>query len=86
MIKKPAKLIEFVPVGQTSGHEIRARSIVLKDGALSIRLCYQNGAKKRQNEALNGEFVVLLWKNKTSQNLGRFLIKVNNGIITGVKL
>ena len=86
MIKKPAKLIEFVPVGQTSGHEIRARSIVLKDGALSIRLCYQNGAKKRQNEALNGEFVVLLWKNKTSQNLGRFLIKVNSGLITGVKL
>ena len=86
MIKKPAKLIEFVPVGQTTGHEIRARSIVLKDGALSIRLCYQNGAKKRQNESLNGEFVVLLWKNKTSQNLGRFLIKVNNGIITGVKL
>ena len=86
MIKKPAKLIEFVPTGQSSGHEIRARSIVLKDGALSIRLCYQNGAKKRQNEALNGEFVVLLWKNKTSQNLGRFLIKVNNGIITGVKL
>ena len=86
MIKKPAKLIEFVPVGQTSGHEIRARSIVLKDGALSIRMCYQNGAKKRQNEALNGEFVVLLWKNKTSQNLGRFIIKVNNGIITGVKL
>ena len=86
MTKKPAKLIEFVPIGQTTGHEIRARSIVLKDGALSIRLCYQNGAKKRQNEALNGEFVVLLWKNKTSQNLGRFLIKVNSGIITGVKL
>ena len=86
MIKKPAKLIEFVPTGQTSGHEIRARSIVLKDGALSIRLCYQNGAKKRQNESLNGEFVVLLWKNKTSKNLGRFLINVNNGIITGVKL
>ena len=86
MIKKPAKLIEFVPIGQTTGHEIRARSIVLKDGALTIRLCYQNGAKKRQNESLNGEFVVLLWKNKTSQNLGRFLIKVNNGIITGVKL
>ena len=86
MTKKPAKLIEFVPIGQTSGHEIRARSIVLKDGALSIRLCYQNGAKKRQNEALNGEFVVLLWKNKTSQNLGMFLISVNSGIITGVKL
>ena len=86
MIKRPAKLIEFVPVGQTSGHEIRARSIVLKDGALSIRLCYQNGAKKRQNESLNGEFVVLLWKNKTSQNLGRFLISVGSGIITGVKL
>lgn len=86
MIKKPAKLIEFVPVGQTSGHEIRARSITLKDGALSIRMCYQNGAKKRQNESLNGEFVVLLWKNKTSQNLGSFLIKVNSGIITGVKL
>ena len=86
MIKKPAKLIEFVPVGQTSGHEIRARSIVLKDGALIIRMCYQNGAKKRQNESLNGEFVVLLWKNKTSQNLGMFLIKVNSGIITGVKL
>ena len=86
MTKKPAKLIEFVPVGQTTGHEIRARSIVLKDGALTIRLCYQNGAKKRQNEALNGEFVVLLWKNKTSQNLGRFLIKVNSGVITGVKL
>ena len=86
MIKKPAKLIEFVPIGQTTGHEIRARSIVLKDGALSIRMCHQTDAKKRQNEALNGEFVVLLWKNKTSQNLGRFLINVNNGIITGVKL
>ena len=86
MIKKPAKLIEFVPTGQTSGHEIRARSIVLKDGALNIRLCYQNGAKKMQNEALNGEFVVLLWKNKNKTDLGRFLIKVNNGIITGVKL
>lgn len=86
MIKKPAKLIEFVPVGQTSGNEIRARSVTLKDGALSIRLCYQNGAKKRQNESLNGEFVVLLWKNKNKTDLGRFLIKVNNGIITGVKL
>ena len=86
MIKKPAKLIEFVPVGQTSGHEIRSRSVTLKDGALNIRMCYQNGAKKRQNEALNGEFVVLLWKNKTSQNLGMFLIEVNSGVITGVKL
>ena len=86
MIKKPSKLIEFVPVGQTSGHEIRARSIVLKDGALSIRMCYQNGAKKRQNEALNGECEVLLWKNKNKTDLGRFLISVNNGIITGVKL
>ena len=86
MIKKPAKLIEFVPTGQTSGHEIRARSITLKDGALSIRLCYQNGAKKRQNESLNGECEVLLWKNKNKTDLGRFLIKVNNGIITGVKL
>ena len=47
MTKKPAKLIEFVPVGKTSGHEIRVRSIVLKDGALSIRMCYQNGAKKK---------------------------------------
>lgn len=86
MTKKPAKLIEFVPAGQTSGHEIRARSITLKDGALSIRMCYQSGAKKKQNESLNGEFVVLLWKNKTSQNLGRFLIEVNSGVITGVKL
>ena len=86
MIKKPAKLIEFVPVGQTSGHEIRARSVTLKDGALSIRMCYQNGAKKRQNESLNGEFVVLLWKNKNKTDLGMFLIKVNSGIITGVKL
>jgi len=86
MIKKQSKLIEFVPTGQTSGHEIRASSVTLKNGALSIRMCYQNGAKKRQNESLNGEFVVLLWKNKTSQNLGRFLIKVNSGIITGVKL
>ena len=86
MIKKQAKLIEFVPPGQTSGHEIRSRSVTLKDGALSIRLCYQNGAKKRQNEALNGEFVVLLWKNKNKTDLGRFLINVNNGVITGVKL
>ena len=86
MTKKPAKLIEFVPIGQSSGHEIRARSIVLKDGALSIRLCAKEDVKRRRNESLNGEFAVLLWKNKTSQNLGRFLIKVNNGIITGVKL
>ena len=86
MIKKPTKLIEFVPTGQTSGHEIRARSVTLKNGALSIRMCYQNGAKKRQNEALNGEFVVLLWKNKNKTDLGRFLIKVNSGTITGVKL
>ena len=86
MIKKPAKLIEFVPVGQTSGHEIRARSIALKDGALSIRLCYQNGAKKRQNDSLNGEFVVLLWKNKNKTDLGKFLISINSGVITGVKL
>ena len=86
MIKKPAKLIEFVPVGQTSGHEIRARSIVLKDGALSIRLCAKEDVKRRRKIALNGEFVVLLWKNKTSQNLGRFLISVGSGVITGVKL
>lgn len=86
MIKKQAKLLEFVPIGQTSGHEIRARSITLKDGALSIRMCHQTDAKKRQNEALNGECEVLLWKNKTSKNLGKFSINVNNGIITGVKL
>ena len=86
MIKKPAKLIEFVPTGQASGHEIKARSVTLKDCALTIRLCHQTDAKKRQNEALVGEHEVLVWKNKTSQNLGRFLIKVNSGIITGVKL
>ena len=86
MIKKPAKLIEFVPIGQTTGHEIRARSITLKDGALSVRLCAKEDVKRRRKIALNGECEVLLWKNKTSQNLGRFLINVNSGIITGVKL
>ena len=86
MTKKPAKLIEFVPVGQTSGHEIRARSIVLKDGALSIRLCAKEDVKRRRKIALNGECEVLLWKNKNKTDLGRFLIKVNSGIITGVKL
>lgn len=86
MIKKPAKLIEFVPIGQTSGHEIRARSIMLKDGALSIRLFAKEDVKRRRKIALNGECEVLLWKNKTSQNLGRFFIEVNSGVITGVKL
>ena len=86
MIKKPAKLIEFVPIGQTSGYEIRARSVTLKDGALSIRLCAKEDVKRRRKIALNGECEVLLWKNKTSQNLGMFLIKVNSGLITGVKL
>ena len=86
MIKKPAKLIEFVPVGKTTGHEIRARSIVLKDGALSIRLCAKEDVKRKRKIELNGECEVLLWKNKNKTDLGRFLIKVNSGIITGVKL
>ena len=86
MIKKPAKLIEFVQVGQTSGHEIRARSVTLKDGALSIRLCAKEDVKRMRKIALNSECEVLLWKKKKKKNLGRFLIKVNNGIITGVKL
>lgn len=86
MIKKPAKLIEFVPVGQTSGHEIRARSVTLKDGALSIQMCAKEYVKRMRKIAFNGECGVLLWKNKTSKNLGMFLISVNSGVITGVKL
>jgi len=86
MIKKPAKLVEFMPIGRNSGHEIRARSVSVKGDSLTVRLFAVKGTKKKRKIALMDRCEVLLWQNKTSQNLGRFSIVMNGDLVTGVKL
>lgn len=85
-VMKPAKAIEFVPQGSSDGIEIRARSVTLKNGVITIRLFAGKDAKKKRNIAEIGKCSIIVWSNKTKSDLGLFSISVSENVVTGLKL